>query len=159
MNNEHKEHILPVKTYLAVAAALFIFTGITMAVSYLDLGGWNAIVAILIASIKVSLVAMFFMHLKYESKIHLFVFLTGITFVTLFIALTMFDTLRRADIYDEVGSPINKQAIIYEKAASDSTQQAGEEHKSQAGAPAKNGEEPTTKVSPDSAKQSDVLHH
>jgi cytochrome c oxidase subunit 4 len=126
MDTAHKEHVLPVKTYLAVTGALFVLTVVTVAISYLDLGGWNAVVAIGVASIKVTLVATFFMHLKYDNRINLFIFLIGITFVTIFITLTMFDTLRRADIYEIQAQPINDKAIIYQQAETDTTQQSEE---------------------------------
>jgi cytochrome c oxidase subunit 4 len=114
MSTEHKEHILPLKVYLGVAAALLVLTAITVGVSYIDLGPLNVLVAIGVATIKVSLVALFFMHLLYDKKINLFAFLIGVAFVAVFIILTMFDTMRRADIYEIQGGPIQKDAIIYE---------------------------------------------
>lgn len=114
MSSTHKEHILPLKVYLGVAAALMVLTAITVGVSYINLGGFNVLVAIGIATIKVSLVALFFMHLLYDKKINLFAFLIGVGFVAIFIALTMFDTMRRSDIYQIEGESIQKQAPIYE---------------------------------------------
>ena len=121
MNAEHKEHILPLKIYLSVAGALFILTLVTVSVSYVDLGGWNIVVALAVASFKASLVALFFMHLKYDNKIHMFILLASIFFVAVFIIITMFDTLRRTDIYDIRGEPIQKEAIIYESAPAESS--------------------------------------
>ena len=40
---KEKEHILPVKTYLAVAAALLVLTVMTVGISFIKLGGWNAV--------------------------------------------------------------------------------------------------------------------
>ncbi len=131
MSAEHKEHILPLKTYLAVTGTLFILTVITVAISYVHLGGWNVAVAIGIATLKVSLVALFFMHLKYDNKINLFAFLIGIVFVSGFIILTMFDTMRRADIYDIKAKPINEKAKIYQVAPADSAEQADSTMKTQ----------------------------
>ena len=119
--SESKEHILPVKTYIAVAGALFVLTVITVAISYIDLGGWNAVVAVGVATCKVSLVALFFMHLKYDSKIYLFSFIIGVLFVAVFIIFTMFDTLRRADLYQLKAEPINKDAVIYNESNADSS--------------------------------------
>ena len=117
----HTDHILPHKTYLLVAAALLVFTAITVRVSFIDLGGYNAIAAIAIATFKALLVSFFFMHLLYDKKIYLFVFSIGLLFVGVFIALTMFDTLRRADIYDVTAEPIQKDAVIYQENPADST--------------------------------------
>ena len=125
----HKEHILSRKTYLLVAAALLTLTAITVKVSFIHLGGFNAIAAIGIATLKALLVSFFFMHLLYDKKLHLFVFSMGLLFVGLFIALTMFDTLRRADIYDYTAEPIKKNAVIYQQNPADTTQaQEGSEH-------------------------------
>jgi cytochrome c oxidase subunit 4 len=115
------EHITPIRVYLIVFLSLLILTVVTVAVSYIDLGGWNAIVAVVIASIKAMLVAFFFMHLLYDKKINLVVFIIGLVFVTLFIGLTMFDTLRRADLYTETALPIQEQAKMYESMSQDST--------------------------------------
>ena len=106
-------HVLPLRTYLGVAAALFILTAVTVWVSLIDLGCWNAIVAVGVASIKALLVALIFMHLKYDKKIYLIIFVSGLAFLTVFIALTMFDTLRRGDIHGESEGQI-RDAVIYD---------------------------------------------
>lgn len=59
-------HILPFKTYASVFAALLVLTVVTVWVSRHDFGTWNIVVAMFVASIKAMLVALFFMHLKYE---------------------------------------------------------------------------------------------
>ena len=128
MHSENKQHILPLRVYIAVAGALLLLTVITVAVSYLNLGSWNVVVAIGIASVKVSLVALFFMHLKYDKKINLFAFLIGVVFVAIFIILTMFDTLRRADIYEIQGNPIKEQAIIYDESPEKEAEKAEAAH-------------------------------
>lgn len=59
-------HILPFKVYASVFGALLVLTVITVAASRVDFGNWNLVVAMLIASVKAMIVALFFMHLKYE---------------------------------------------------------------------------------------------
>ncbi|RME00858.1 MAG: hypothetical protein D6814_02730 [Calditrichaeota bacterium] len=119
---EQSNHgVIPTPVYLAVGAALLLLTGLTVAVSFVHLGPFNLVVAMLIATLKASLVALFFMHLFYDNKLYMTVFLTAITFLGVFIILTMFDTMRRDDIYEEVAHPIKKQAVIYEKLKADST--------------------------------------
>lgn len=113
--SENKPHITPLKTYLGVAAALMVLTVITVAVSFIDLGGFNIVIALIIASIKATLVGFFFMHLYYDNKTYMIVLATALAFLTLFISLTMFDTLRRDDVYDIESHPIQKEAIIYQK--------------------------------------------
>ena len=109
-----KTHVLPLKIYFSVAAALFVLTGITVGVSFIHLGGWNAVAAVGIASIKAMLVALFFMHLWYDRKIFLIIFITSIVFLGLFLSLTMFDVISRGDIYPGYEQPINKEAKIYD---------------------------------------------
>jgi caa(3)-type oxidase subunit IV len=108
------DHVLPLKTYLATGAALLALTAITVGVSFIHLGGWNAIVAVGIASIKALLVALIFMHLLYDKKVFLVIFSTAIVFLGIFLALTMFDILSRGDIYPDVGQQIEKSAPMYE---------------------------------------------
>jgi len=75
-----------VRTYLMIFGALMVLTVITVAVSYLHLPHTEAvIVALAIATLKASLVAMFFMHLKGERQmIHWALYLTAAFFVLLF---------------------------------------------------------------------------
>jgi len=117
--NKDEHHILPVKTYLAVAAGLLVLTVITVGISFIKLGGWNAIAAFSVATIKGLLVAMFFMHLLYDKKIYLIIFVTALLFLGVFIALTMFDILLRGPINEMTREPIKKEAVIYEKSSAD----------------------------------------
>ncbi len=105
-------HVLPVRLYLTIGAILLVMTGITVAVAQFDFGEANLIVAMFIAAIKASLVVLFFMHLKYDNKIYSMIFIGSLIFLALFITLTMLDTMRRDDIYDQVAHPINKQAVM-----------------------------------------------
>ena len=107
-------HILPMKLYLGVGAALIVLTSITVTVSFFNFGPYNLVVAMLVAATKASLVALFFMHLKYDSKLYMVIFLTSVVFLAVFIVLTMFDTLRRDDIDEMKAEPIRREAIIYD---------------------------------------------
>lgn len=62
-------HIVPRSIYLGVLSALLVLTVITVAVSRFDFGSMNLVVAMAVASVKAMLVALFFMHLKYENPI------------------------------------------------------------------------------------------
>lgn len=81
--------------YAAVFAALLVLTGATVAVSYVDLGLWNVAVALAIASVKASLVALFFMHLKHEGGLVWTFALVPVLFLVLIIGGTLSDTLFR----------------------------------------------------------------
>jgi cytochrome c oxidase subunit 4 len=70
-----------VKTYFMVFGALMVLTVVTVSVSYLHLPTREAIVvALLIATIKGSMVAMFFMHLNHERKIIYWVLMLTVVF-------------------------------------------------------------------------------
>src|SRR5215216_5882631 len=74
-----------VKGYLAIFAALFVLTAVTVGVSYLGLPVRSTIlVALAIATTKAALVAMFFMHLKYErAMVYMALTLTAVVFAAL----------------------------------------------------------------------------
>ena len=108
-------HVLPLKLYLGVGAALLFMTVLTVIVSTIPLGGWNLVVALSIASIKALLVASFFMHLYYDHKLYFVIFAVALLTLTVFIVLTMFDTLERGAIYDVKARPINPKAAMYDR--------------------------------------------
>ena len=111
-----QRHILPLNLYLAVGSALLVLTVITVTAAQIDFGEMNLLIAMGIAVVKATLVAMFFMHLKYDNRIYLLVFSGSLLFLGVFIIFTMFDTLRRGDIYEEISEPYLKEAVIYRKA-------------------------------------------
>lgn len=90
------EHIVPKRTYLFVWIALMILTVLTAAVSTINLGQFSGPVALAIASIKATLVAMFFMHLRYEKqKIVWIVAIAGVFWLSILFVLGMSDYVTR----------------------------------------------------------------
>ncbi len=85
----------PRRTGIAVFVALLLLTVVTVLVSYVDLGLWNVVVALLIASAKAFLVALFFMHLKGESRLVWGFALFPILFLSLILIGTLVDTMLR----------------------------------------------------------------
>ena len=77
------------KTYVAIWIALLVGTALTVYASGLDLGRFNAAVALVIATIKATLVALFFMHIKGSSRLLHLAALTGLLWLFLMIALTL----------------------------------------------------------------------
>lgn len=78
--------------YVAVFGALIALTAATVAISYVDLGMFNVAAALLIASVKASLVALYFMHLRHERRLVWGFALTPVFFLLLIIAGTLADT-------------------------------------------------------------------
>ena len=111
----HKHHILPLKVYFGVAGSLFVLTVITVYVAQFDFGAMNVLVAMAVAAIKGSLVALFFMHLKYDNKLYASFFVGSLVFLAAFVIFTMFDTERRDLIYPELVPAINASAEIYDQ--------------------------------------------
>jgi cytochrome c oxidase subunit 4 len=86
----------PLPTYFAVFFTLLAGTALTVYASTLDLGKFNAAVALTIASIKATLVALFFMHIKGASeKLTKLVVITALFFLLLLLGLTMTDYATR----------------------------------------------------------------
>ncbi len=91
--NKHSEN--HTKSYVAVWMALLFLTVVTVLTSYQDYGVFNILVAMLIATLKASLVCLIFMHLKYENKLNQVVFVSSLVFLAVFIGLTASDLLTR----------------------------------------------------------------
>ena len=91
------EKIISAKVYFTVWAALMCLTVTTAAVSYLDLGALSIVVALIIATVKGSLVVLFFMHAKYINvKATLLVILAGFFWLAILLLMTMSDYITRA---------------------------------------------------------------
>jgi cytochrome c oxidase subunit 4 len=108
---DHVPHVLPIWVYLATWGTLMVLTVITVAASYLDLGSLNLVIALFIATVKACVVALMFMHLRYDHKFHGIIFSFSVIFLGIFIAFTMFDTEARGQA-DHVQSdrPVNVKA-------------------------------------------------
>ena len=89
---DHVPHVLPLSVYFGVFFMLIVFTVLTVAVSYLDLGSANLFIAMLIAVCKASMVAAIFMHLAFDKKFNAVIFVFSVVCLAIFITLTMFDT-------------------------------------------------------------------
>jgi len=89
------EHVTPVRTYLAVFAALLVLTLVTWGVAQVDLGWANDAVALTIAVTKALLVLWFFMHLCYSTRMTVLTALAGFFWLGILIFLTLNDYLTR----------------------------------------------------------------
>jgi cytochrome c oxidase subunit 4 len=98
---ENHEHISPVSHYWLVFAALIVLTVLTVAVSYMNLGPLSLPVAILVATVKATLVCMYFMHLRYDDRFHVFVFVSTLLFVGIFFTFTLYDMNWRKTLHEE----------------------------------------------------------
>jgi cytochrome c oxidase subunit IV len=81
---------------LSVFAALMVLTGVTVAVAYQDLGRYSAVVALAIAAVKATLVVLYFMHIRYASKLVALYAASGFLFLAILLGITMGEVAGRA---------------------------------------------------------------
>ena len=91
----NSQHMMSYGKLAAVLIVLVILTGVTVGVSYFDMGVFNVPIALGIASLKVSLVLLFFMHLKYENMAIIISFLSTVCVLAIMIGLTFVDIAYR----------------------------------------------------------------
>jgi len=95
----HGHHIIPKKTLFTVFAALVGLTILTVVTALgIDFGVLEIPVALGIATTKALLVVIFFMALKYDSRVNSLALTVGVVFVGIFIIFTMLDTVFRGDL-------------------------------------------------------------
>ena len=87
-------HVASKRVLFGTWGTLMVLTVVTVAASKINLGSAaiNLAVAMLIATVKASLVCVFFMHLKYDKRFHTIVFLSAVLLATLFVAFTLMDS-------------------------------------------------------------------
>ena len=89
------DHVVPVRVYYLIFAALMIGTGITVGVAFVDLGAFNAVVALTIAVAKATLVVLYFMHVRYSTRLTWAVVAGSVFWLGILLALTFSDYLTR----------------------------------------------------------------
>ncbi len=90
---DHPEvgHVVSFRILYGTAAVLLFLTVVTVAVREIDLGELNIAVALLIAAVKATLVALYFMHLRWDKPFNAIAFVGSILFVALFMAFALLD--------------------------------------------------------------------
>jgi cytochrome c oxidase subunit 4 len=107
--SSHTEHELDpkaeAKTYTLTLVVLLILTAITVGASYIQFGSMNVVIALTIATIKASLVALFFMHLRHDKPVNAVIACAGFLFLGLFLLFTFLDVGTRDNL-----QPVNLKA-------------------------------------------------
>jgi cytochrome c oxidase subunit 4 len=94
-------HVVSIKVLVATWLVLLVLTGVTVLVAQIDLGRANIVAALGIASLKATVVALIFMHLKYEGRFKTVVFVSSVLFAVIFTGFILFDTTQyQEDIRD-----------------------------------------------------------
>lgn len=89
------DHIVPTRVYYLIFAALMVGTYLTVQAAFIDLGAFNTVVALAIACVKATLVILFFMHVKYSSKLTKLLVGSTFFFLASLFGLTMTDYMSR----------------------------------------------------------------
>ena len=85
-------HPVPLRLLLTVYAGLMICTALTYMATWVELGNFNIWLALLIAVIKAGLVAMYFMHLRWDSPFNAICLIAALFFVCIFIGIAVLDS-------------------------------------------------------------------
>lgn len=94
-DGHHEIHIIPLKVYIGILVTLLFLTVITVAAARVDFGHLNPLIAFAIATAKASLVLGYFMHLKYDDKMYLVVFLLAVFFLVVMYLFSILDIFTR----------------------------------------------------------------
>jgi cytochrome c oxidase subunit 4 len=89
------EHIVPRKTYFSVFGALLVFTALTVGAARIDFGKMNDVIAMTIAVTKMMLVLLFFMHVRYSSRLIWVVVASMFFWLLILLSLTLTDYTSR----------------------------------------------------------------
>ena len=95
MSTHTVEHIDSVKTYALVLITLLVLTVLTTLVAFVDLGNFSVVVALGIAVTKMLLVALFFMHVRYSTRLTRLVIVGGLMWLAILLLLTLSDFFTR----------------------------------------------------------------
>ena len=138
MSDHAHAHNSSSRVYVVTLAALLVLTCVTVGAAYVNFGSSsiNLIIAVLIATLKATLVAMFFMHLRHDPPINAIIFVSSLIFLGLFLLFPLIDIGSRDKV---VPYGLRVQAQPAQKKAATPAPAAGGEH---GAAPAAGGHAP-----------------
>lgn len=118
-SHEAHHHIVPIPVYLTIFAALLVGTALTVWAAYQDFGILNLPIALAIATVKASLVVLYFMHVKYASKLTQLASVLGFVWLAILLGMTSSDVFTRDWVGGDPGwamQPIDAGAVHHEAA-------------------------------------------
>lgn len=101
----HTGHVVPLWLLAGILGILLVLTVLTVAVTYVDLGALNIWIALGIAALKGALVALYFMHLRWDSTFNTMAFITALIFLALFIGVSLLDSNQYKSTFESTGAP------------------------------------------------------
>jgi cytochrome c oxidase subunit 4 len=94
--NQSPHQIITPKTYIVILLALLVGTALTVWASFWELGLWNPVIALAIASTKMILVVLYFMHVRYSTKLTKLTLIAGVFMFLVLVSLILADYTSRA---------------------------------------------------------------
>ena len=94
-NHLISEHIVSPRIYFAIFASLMVLTAATVAAAFMDLGPFNLAVALGIATVKATLVVLYFMHVRYNTKLIWLALALAVSWLGVLVVVTLSDYLSR----------------------------------------------------------------
>jgi cytochrome c oxidase subunit 4 len=107
-------HIVSYGTLFGIGFALLLMTIITVAVRYVDAGELNMPIALGIAGVKATLVALYFMHLRWDRPFNALVLVSSIAFVVLLMIFVLMDTAQNAPQIFKGNAPKVQEVLTVE---------------------------------------------
>jgi cytochrome c oxidase subunit 4 len=95
-HTENEQHIVGPGTYAIIFVCLLIGTLATVGASFIEMGPWNPVVALAIACVKATLVVLFFMHIKYSSRLMKLTVGAGLFTFLVLVGMSLSDYISRA---------------------------------------------------------------
>lgn len=110
-HSAYHAHVVPPRILIGVFTALMVLTFVTVAATWVNLGPANIWLALGIAVVKAGLVAMYFMHLRWDSPFNGIILISAMFFVALFIGIAILDSREYAPNYNPPGT-IQRPSIV-----------------------------------------------
>ena len=95
-HGEHEHHVTPPSVYMIIFVCLLVLTGVTDGASFIEMGVFNPIIALAIGVVKATLVVLFFMGVKYSTKLTKLTVFAGLFTFLVLIGMTLSDYISRA---------------------------------------------------------------
>ena len=119
-HDDHGEHhVTPLWLYNVIFGGLLFLTVVTVWIAQFDFGSMNTLIAMLVATVKASLVALFFMHLLYDERLNGLTFGFGLLFVSLFFLFPLLDISTRTYV-DPIKDNSSEYKALKQQEAQDS---------------------------------------
>ncbi len=93
--NKENSHISSYKDHLMVLSILITLTVLTVAITSIELSAFNTAAALLIATVKATIVLLYFMHLRFDQKVYLIMTVLVLALLVVVIGITVFDYIDR----------------------------------------------------------------